>query len=66
MLAVPAADAVGNGSGRRSAMDDAAAIVAIRELDRAAAAGRASRLEIQKTLGCGGSRAARLADLARQ
>lgn len=48
------------------AIDDAAAVTAIQELDRSAPVGRASRLQIQKLLGCGGSRAARLAELARQ
>jgi len=51
---------------RQPAVDDTSAVDLIRELDAATPAGRASRLEIQKALGCGGSRAARLADLARQ
>lgn len=46
-------------------LDDAEAVAVIRQLDAGVPGGRASRLEIQKRLGCGGSRAARLADLAR-
>jgi hypothetical protein len=53
-------------SGRQQQLDDAAAVAMIRQLDADAPAGRASRMEIQKRLGCGGSRAARLATLARQ
>lgn len=66
VLKVPLQGAAGGSSGREAPIDDAAAIVAIRELDRSVPAGRASRLEIQKTLQCGGSRAARLAELARK
>jgi hypothetical protein len=51
---------------RKPAVDERSAVDLIRELDASAPAGRVSRLEIQKALGCGGSRAARLADLARQ
>jgi hypothetical protein len=58
-----------NGNGRagerQQVLDDDVAIGMIRELD-ASSNGPVSRLEIQKALGCGGSRAARLADLARQ
>lgn len=50
--------------GRRT-VDDSSAVALIRNLDTAAPQGRASRFEIQKALGCGGSRAARLAELAR-
>lgn len=46
-------------------VDDEHAIRLIRELDMASPDGRASRLQIQKKLRCGGSRAARLATLAR-
>jgi hypothetical protein len=53
-------------SGRRPSLDDAEAVAMIRQLDAGAPGGMASRMEIQKRLGCGGSRAARLADLARQ
>lgn len=64
-------DQTANGTARSArrpavAVDDDTAVELIRQLDTAARAGRASRLEIQKALGCGGSRAARLADLARQ
>jgi len=61
--------APGNGHprpSRQAALDDQSAVRRIRELDAASSTGRVSRLEIQKQLGCGGSRAARLADLARQ
>jgi hypothetical protein len=60
--------AMGNGRSQheQSALDDNSAVKLIRQLDSSAPTGRASRLEIQKRLGCGGSRAARLADLARQ
>ena len=58
--------AVRNQGGPADAETDAAAFGVIRQLDAAAASGRASRLEIQKRLGCGGSKAARLADLARR
>lgn len=61
-----------NGSNGRAAgangvpsLDDGSAVTLIRQLDEASPAGRVSRLEIQRMLGCGGSRAARLADLAR-
>jgi hypothetical protein len=66
---VPAEPMV-NGNGRaafrQSVLDDKSAARLIRELDAVAPNGRASRLEIQKKLGCGGSRAARLAELARR
>jgi hypothetical protein len=59
-----------NGSGEparpQPAVDDRTALDLIRKLDAAAPRRRASRLEIQKALGCGGSRAARLAELARR
>lgn len=51
---------------RSAEMTDDEAVERIRALDYAASSGRASRLEIQRHLGCGGSRAARLADLARR
>jgi hypothetical protein len=67
---MPAAAVAANGTGwpahRRPTLDDTTAVEMIRELDAAAPAGRASRLEIQRKLGCGGSRAARLAELARR
>jgi hypothetical protein len=44
---------------------DVEAVGVIRQLDAAAAGGKASRLEIQRALGCGGSRAVRLAAIAR-
>ena len=50
----------------RRQLADAEAITAIRQLDAATPTGRASRLAIQQRLGCGGSKAARLAELARQ
>jgi hypothetical protein len=57
-------------AGDRSAetpdLTDAEAVAAIRQLDSVAPGGRASRMQIQRRLGCGGSKAARLADLARQ
>lgn len=56
----------GRPAGRQIEMDDHAAIALIRELDLASENDQASRFDIQKTLGCGGSRAARLARLARQ
>lgn len=49
----------------RQQVDDAEAVAVIQQLDAAAPDGRVSRLEIQKRLRCGGSRAARLAELAR-
>lgn len=52
-------------AGRQNETRDAAAIELIRELDGASGDRKASRLAIQKALGCGGSRAARLAQLAR-
>ncbi|RNM12064.1 DUF2637 domain-containing protein [Nocardioides pocheonensis] len=59
-----------NGDGpaatRHAGLDDRAAVSVIRALDSASPAGPVSRLQIQKELGCGGSRAARLADLARR
>lgn len=51
---------------RRQQISDADAVSAIRQLDAASPSGRASRLQIQQRLGCGGSKAARLADLARK
>jgi hypothetical protein len=66
---VPVGPAV-NGNGRHGTseppLDDSEAIERIRALDAAAPSGRVSRLEIQKNLSCGGSRAARLAGIARQ
>ena len=56
----------GRSQRRQPTLDDDSALKVIRQLDTAAPTGRASRLEIQKRLGCGGSRAARLADLARK
>jgi hypothetical protein len=44
---------------------DSESVALIQQLDAAAPGGRASRLQIQQRLGCGGSRAARLAALAR-
>jgi len=55
-------DALGN---RRPRLSDLEAVEIIRELDAEAAGGCASRIQIQDRLGCGGSRAARLAQLAR-
>lgn len=59
-----------NGDGqaaiRHAGLDDSAAVSVIRALDSASPAGPVSRLQIQKELGCGRSRAARLADLARR
>jgi hypothetical protein len=56
-----------NGNGHRQRpLDDGHAVRVIRQLDSDSASGRVSRLQIQKVLGCGGSRAARLAELARQ
>jgi len=52
-------------AGRRQ-LSDAEAISVIRQLDAAAPDGRVSRLQIQQRLECGGSKAARLADLARR
>jgi hypothetical protein len=64
-----AADAI-NGDGnlpeRPPTLKDSAALAVIRQLDRSAPTGRVSRFTIQAKLGCGGSRAARLADLARR
>lgn len=51
---------------RQPGLDDSAAVELIRQLDRADPAGRVSRFTIQMRLGCGGSRAARLAELARR
>jgi hypothetical protein len=62
----PAANGNGRYGSRQPPLDDSEAIERIRALDAAAPSGRVSRLEIQKNLGCGGSRAARLADIARQ
>ena len=61
---VPTSNRVG--ADRQPAFDDSSAVSRIRQLDQASPRGQASRLEIQKALGCGGSRAARLADLARR
>lgn len=66
----PAAAASGsNGTlrpaGRRQ-LTDVEAVSVIRQLDAAAPGGRVSRLQIQQRLECGGSKAARLADLARR
>jgi hypothetical protein len=60
--------ASGNGKtvARQPAVDDRSAVDLIRELDASAPGGHVSRLEIQKALGCGGSRAARLSRLARR
>jgi hypothetical protein len=59
-----------NGLGRKAAsqpvVDDEAAVALIRRLDAGSPDGQAPRLEIQRALGCGGSRAARLAGLARE
>lgn len=57
----------GNGRAliRQPELEDSAAVELIRQLDSDDPAGRASRFAIQETLGCGGSRAARLAQLAR-
>lgn len=52
--------------GRRTRQEDAAAIQLIRQLDADSPTGQASRLEVQERLGCGGSRAARLSELARR
>jgi len=54
------------GSIGRRQLADADAIRAIRQLDAASPSGRATRLAIQERLGCGGSKAARLAELARR
>jgi len=51
---------------RRQQLADADAVAVIRQLDAAAPTGRASRLAVQQRLGCGGSKAARLAELARR
>jgi hypothetical protein len=61
-----AANGDGRGRYRQAEVDDDSAIQMIRELDNASPTGQVSRLEIQKKLGCGGSRAARLAELARR
>jgi hypothetical protein len=57
-----------NGSGRatgRRQLSDSEAVTLIRQLDAAAPDGLASRMQIQQRVGCGGSKAARLAALAR-
>jgi len=57
-----------NGSGRatgRRQLSDSEAVTLIRQLDAAAPDGLASRMQIQQRIGCGGSKAARLAALAR-
>lgn len=51
---------------RPSELSDSEAVAVIRQLDAAAPAGQASRLQIQRRLACGGSRAARLAAVARR
>lgn len=51
-------------SGRRQ-LADSEAVALIRQLDAAAPDGLASRMQIQQRIGCGGSKAARLAALAR-
>ena len=51
-------------SGRRQ-LADFEAVALIRQLDAAAPDGLASRMQIQQRIGCGGSKAARLAALAR-
>jgi hypothetical protein len=56
----------GNLPDRPPALEDSAALAVIRQLDRSAPTGRVSRFTIQAKLGCGGSRAARLANLARR
>lgn len=58
-------DAAGIGR-RQSELDDDTAVDLIRDLDASSSNGAVSRHEIQRALGCGGSRAARLADLARR
>lgn len=63
---LPAAAGTGRPANRRPGLDDTTAIEVIRQLDAVAPAGRASRLEIQRKLRCGGSRAARLAEHARR
>jgi len=47
-------------------LTDADAVAVIQQLDADAPSGRASRMKIQERLGCGGSKAARLAELARK
>jgi len=47
-------------------LTDADAVTVIRQLDADSPSGRASRMKIQERLGCGGSKAARLAELARR
>jgi hypothetical protein len=66
MPGAEAASGNGQNGSHQNAFDDPEAIRRIRALDAAAPSGRVSRLEIQKDLACGGSRAARLAELARQ
>ncbi|GAB3785180.1 DUF2637 domain-containing protein [Nocardioides ungokensis] len=51
---------------RQPSPSDTEAVAMIRQLDAAAPAGRVSRLQIQQRLGCGGSKAARLATIARR
>jgi len=51
-------------SGRQQ-LADSEAVALIRQLDAAAPDGLASRMQIQQRIGCGGSKAARLAALAR-
>lgn len=64
MPVIPAAN--GTAPHRQPTLDDQEAVQLIRELDAASSTGRVSRLEVQRRLGCGGSRAARLAELARE
>lgn len=60
--------ASGNGRSRQRQLpvSDEVAVGMIRKLDAASETGPVPRLEIQRVLGCGGSRAARLAELARR
>jgi len=62
----PSANGNGRTSYRQPELDDETAMEMIRDLDSSSSNGPVSRHEIQRTLGCGGSRAARLADLARR
>jgi hypothetical protein len=63
---VPEARSAVRHAGRQKGAGDDSAIALIRQLDESSERRQVSRLEIQKALGCGGSRAARLARLARQ
>ena len=62
---LPALNGVDRHAGSRDVLSDEAAVAMIRQLDERSDHGVASRLDIQQALGCGGSRAARLAGLAR-